>query len=131
MTDGRGASEGAGLLGSVRRLGSSLLQVLLTRLEILSTEVAEERFNLARLIVVLLVLLVCLQAGLLLAVLFVVLVVGRQHELAAIGITALVLLLGALACVLWLRWWLRSRPAMFGTTISELRKDRDRLKGSS
>ena len=129
MTDGREASERAGLSGSARRLGTSLLQVLLTRLDILSTEVAEERSNLARLVIVLLALLVCMQAGLLLAVLFIVLVLGRQHEVAAVGITALVLMLLALACVLWLRWWLKSRPAMFGTTISELRKDRDRLRG--
>ena len=65
----------------------------------------------------------------LLAILFIVLAVGKANWLAAIGIAALVLLLGALGAVLWLRRWLISRPPMFATSIAELRKDRDRLVG--
>ena len=46
------SSADTGLSGSLRRLGRSLLRVLQTRVEILSTEIAEERFNLTRLVVV-------------------------------------------------------------------------------
>ena len=118
-----------GLAGSLRRLVGSVLHVIQTRFEILSTEIAEERFNLARLALVVFVALFCLQAGTLLAVLFLVLVIGQEHVVAAIGISALVLLLGALSAGLWLRTWLKRRPPMFGATIAELRKDRDRLAG--
>ncbi len=118
-----------GLAGSLRRLVGSVLRVLQTRLEILSTEVAEERFNITRALVVAFAVLIFLQAGTLLAVLFAVLVIGRDHWLAAIGIAALVLLLAAGGGLLWLRSWLKSRPPMFATTIAELRKDRDRLAG--
>ena len=120
-----------GFLGSLHRLGRSLLEVVATRFEILSTELHEERYNLAKLAMVALTVLFCLQVGLIFALLFVVLAVGSENRLVAIGIAALVMLLGALAGVLWLRGWLKSRPPMFGTTIAELRKDRDRLRGGA
>ena len=129
MTDDPQAPRADGLVGSVRRVVDGLIHVLQTRLEILSTEIGEERFNLTRLALVALGVLFCFQSGLLLGVLFVVLVVGSEHRLAAIGIAALALLLAALAGALWMRWWLKRRPPMFGTTIAELRKDRDRLRG--
>jgi uncharacterized membrane protein YqjE len=118
-----------GLFGSIRRVIRSAIEVLQTRLEILSTEIAEERLNLTRLILVALVVLVCFQVGLFLAVLFVVLVAGEAHRLEAIGIAALALLLLALGGVLWLRHWLKTRRPMFATTIAELKKDRDRMRG--
>ncbi|MGH7742554.1 MAG: phage holin family protein [Candidatus Eiseniibacteriota bacterium] len=120
-----------GLIASLHRLGLSLLRVLATRIEILSTEVAEERFNLAKLAIVVLTVLFCLQVGLIFALLFVVLAVSPDHRLAAIGIGALVMLLGALIGALWLRQWLKTRRPMFATTIAELRKDRERLPGGS
>lgn len=118
-----------GLTGSLRRLGHTLLRVLQTRLEILSTEFADERINLTRLTLVALTVVFCLQTGLMLAIVFVVLAVSPENRLMAIGVTALALLLGALAGVLWMRLWLKRRPPMFAATIAELRKDRDRLGG--
>jgi uncharacterized membrane protein YqjE len=120
-----------GLTGSLRRLARTLLRVLQTRLEILSTEMAEERIHLTRLVLVVLGVVFCLYAGLTLALVFVVLAASPENRLAAIGISALFLLLGALSGVLWLRAWLKRRPAMFATTIAELRKDRERLGGPS
>lgn len=120
-----------GLTGSLHRLGSSLLRTFATRLEILSTEVAEERFNLTKLALIALGVLFCFQVGIIFAVLFVVLAVGEANRLAALGISALVLLLAALGGALWLRGWLKSRPPMFGTTIAELRKDGARIRGDA
>lgn|SRR5262245_18880474 len=120
-----------GMMGSLHQLGRSLLRVIATRLEILATEVSEERFNVTKLALVALTVLFCLQVGLMLGLLFVVLAIGNEHRLAAIGIAALVMLLGALGGVLWLRAWLKTRPPMFGATIAELRKDRERLRGGT
>lgn len=118
-----------GLAGSVRQLAGSMLRVLSTRLEILSTEIAEERIHFTRLLLVSLVALFCLVAGTLLGVLFLILTVGAEHQLAAIGISALSLLVVAIGSALWLFWWLKHRPPMFASTIAELQKDRDRLVG--
>lgn len=117
-----------GLMASLHRLGYGLVRVLVTRFEILSTEVAEERFNLTKLALVALLILFCLQVGLMLGLLFVVLLVGTEHRVAAIGIAALAMLLGAGGGTLWLRGWLKSRPPMFAATVAELRKDRDRFR---
>src|SRR5262249_33922035 len=114
-----------GLEGALRRIARALLDAIATRLEILSTELAEERINLTRLALVALTVLFCLQTGLMLAIVFIVLAVSPDHRLLAIGLTALALLLGALGGVLWMRWWLKHRPGMFATTVAELRKDRD------
>jgi uncharacterized membrane protein YqjE len=118
-----------GLTGSLRRMARTLLRVLETRLEILSTELAEERGHLTRLVIVVLGVVFCLYAGLTLGVVFVVLAASPENRLAAIGVSALVLLLGAISGLLWLRAWLKRRPAMFATTIAEFRKDRERLGG--
>ena len=118
-----------GFVASFHRLGHTLLQVVTTRLEIISTELKEERLNLVRLVLVALTVLFCLQVGLIFALLFVVLAVGESNRLAAIGIGALVMLLGAVGGALWMRYWLKHRPPMFATTLAELRKDRDRVRG--
>jgi uncharacterized membrane protein YqjE len=122
----RSAHRG-GLFGSLRRLLDTTIGIVGTRLELLSTEVAEERLNLARMVVVALGALFCLQVGVILAVLFAVLVVGTGDRLTAIGIAALVLLLVGLVGLLWLWRWLKTRPPVFATTLAELRKDRERL----
>jgi uncharacterized membrane protein YqjE len=123
------AQQPGGLIASLRRLVDSLLGVVWTRLELLSVEVAEERLNLARMAVMALGALFCFQVGVTLAVLFFALTVGESDRITAIGIAALVLLLAGLAGFLWLWRWLKTRPPLFAATLSELRKDRERLGG--
>ena len=108
-----------------------MLGLVITRLEILSNEADEARLGLTTLAIVALVVLFSVQMGLILAMLFVVLAVGNEHRVAALGISSVVFLLGAGGGVLWLKNWLKSRPAMFRTTIAELRKDASRLRGNS
>ena len=124
-----GPGTPGGLFGSLRSVIQSAIGLIQTRLEILSTEIGEERYNLTRLVIVALVVLFCFQVGVIFAVLYFVLAVGEANRVAAVGIAALVLLLVALGGVLWLRGWLKSRPPMFGTTIAELRKDLERIGG--
>jgi uncharacterized membrane protein YqjE len=119
------------LAGTLRRLGRNFLSVLQTRLEIISTDFAEERFRLIRMGVVALGVLFCFTTGVFLAVLFVVLSVGDENRLAAIGICALGLLLMALVGALGLWWWHKTRPPLFAATIAELKKDRERFGGGS
>lgn len=129
MNDDPGASRPRGLDDSLRQFGRSVLRMLQTRLEIFSTELAEERFNLTRLALVALAALVCLQVGLFLALMFVVLLVGPENRLLVVGISALVLLGATAGMAFWLGWWLKRRPPMFEATIGELKRDRERLGG--
>jgi uncharacterized membrane protein YqjE len=57
--------------------------------------------------------------------------VAPEQRPLAVGIAALAMLLAAGGGALWLRAWLKSRPPLFATTVAELRKDRERLKGHS
>jgi len=119
------------LSASLHRLAQSALTSLSTRLEILSTELGEERLNLTTLALVALMVVFCLQVGLTFAILFLVLIVAPENRPLAVGISALAMLLAAGGGALWLRAWLKSRPPLFATTVAELRKDRERLKGHS
>lgn len=115
------------LLDSLGRAGQSLVRVLATRLETLSTEIAEERTHLMKLALAVLVVVFSLQAGLMLALMFLVLLVGPEYRLAVIGISALVLISGSVLGGVEMRRWLRSRPPIFAKSISELRQDADCL----
>lgn len=115
--------------GSLRRFGDSMLGLIETRIGILSLEWAEERQNLTRLLLAVFAILACLQLAIVTGLVFLLLAVGQQNRVAVMGIAALVLLLSAAGVGLWLRSWLKRRPPMFGTTIEELRKDRDWIRG--
>jgi uncharacterized membrane protein YqjE len=118
-----------GLESSARRLGRTVLDVIATRFEILSTELADERNHLTRLAFVALTVQFCVQIGLMLAVVFIVLAANPGNRIMAIGLAAIVMLLGGFIGLLWMRSWLKNRPTMFATTVAELRKDSERLRG--
>ena len=123
--------RGGGWGGSLRRFGDSMLGLVQTRIEILSLEWAEERGNLTRLLLTVFAILACLQLAIVTGLLFLLLVVGERNRVAVLGIAALVLLLAAVGGTLWLKAWLKRRQPMFGTTIAELRKDREWIRGRS
>jgi len=131
MSESSKPGRTGGLGGSLRRLGDSLVALLQTRMEILSLEWVEERGNLARLVLAVLAIVVCLQLAVAVGLMFLLLVIGEEHRVAVLGVAALVLLLAAAGGALGLRAWLRRRPPMFGTTIAELRKDREWIRGRS
>jgi uncharacterized membrane protein YqjE len=118
-----------GLLASLGRLIGSAVGLVQTRLELLSNDIAFERSQLLRLVIVGAAAIVFLQAGILMGAIFLVLVVPESARALAVGIAAAVLLGSALGSVLWLRHSLKTRPPFFAATIGELKKDRDRLKG--
>lgn len=131
MTETPESGRGKGLGGSLRRFADSVLDLLQTRVEILSLELAEERAALMRLLLVVLAIVACLQLAIVVGLLFVLLVVSQEHRVAVLGIAAAALLLAAVGGALWIRSWLRARPPMFRTTVAELRKDRDWIRGRS
>lgn len=131
MSEESGSGRSRGLGGSLRHFGDSMLGLVQTRIEILSLEWAEERGNLTRLLLTVFAILACLQLAIVTGLLFALMVVGESNRVAVLGIAALVLLLAAAAGALWLKAWLKRRPPMFGTTIAELRKDREWIRRRS
>jgi len=114
----------------LHRIADSLMELLETRVEILLLELSDAGGTLARVLIFVIAILACLQLAIVTGILFLMLVVGDQNRVAVLGVSSLVLFLAAGGGALGIRAWLRKRPPMFGTTIGELRKDRDAIRGA-
>lgn len=116
-----------GLFESLRTLSLSLVGIVHTRLELLSTEIAEEREHLISLLVLMLLALFCLGVGVALLAMLIVVAFWESHRLLALGgVTGFFLL--AAAGMAWLALHKsRARPRLFAASLAELSKDRQRL----
>jgi len=120
-----------GLFESLKTLAGGLVGIVHTRLELLSTDIAEERAHLATLLVLGLVALFCLGVGVVLLAILIAVVFWESHRLAALGgLTAFFLIAGA-----GLAWFAkhkaRAKPRLFEASLAELSKDRQHLTSES
>ncbi len=122
-----GPARHAGLFDSVKTLGATLLAIAHTRLELLSTEIEEERERLTSMLTWMLVALFCGGFGMVLATLFFVFALWRTHPLLALGIPAILFLVGAASAWLVALGKAKAKPRLFAASLAELSKDR---KGS-
>jgi len=131
MAEREGAAADSGLLHSLRNLAHTLLAAVQTRLEILATEIEEERLRLEQLLVLMLVAAFCLGMGVLLAVFFIVVFFWDTHRLESIAGLAGIFF----ACGTALGWTLRTRARArgkpFAATRGEIARDRAALGDSS
>lgn len=119
------------LFESLKTLSASLVSIAHTRLELLSTDVAEERECLISLLVMGLVALFCLGVGIVLLAILIAVAFWESHRLMALGgLTGLFLAAGA--GVGWLAMHkARTRPRLFAASLAELSKDRHHLTAGS
>jgi len=121
------AGQSAGLLESVKRLASTLISIVSTRMELLANELQEERLRLTQMFFFSLLALFCFGMALLLLTVFVTVLFWDDHRLAVLGgLCVLFLLLGTLMAVL-LRSKAQSKPKLFSATLAELAGDRTHL----
>lgn len=130
MAEGTHAATG-GLFESLKTLSGSLIGILHTRLELLSTDIAEEREHLTTFLVLALVALFCLGVGVILLAILVVVIFWESHRLAALGgLTGLFLATGA-----GLGWLavhkVRTKPRLFEASLAELSRDRQHIASGS
>lgn len=119
-----------GIVDSLRSMVATLLQVVHTRLELVTTEVQEEMHRIAS--IALWGIVATFFGGLfvLMVAVTVIIAAGEQHRLtAALVMTGVFLLIVAVA-VLMLRARLREKPRLMSHTLDELRRDRERLGGA-
>lgn len=124
--ESQAASEG--LFESLKTLSVSLVSIVHTRLELLSTDVAEEREQLTSFLVLVLVALGCFGVGVVLLAMLVVVAFWETHRLLALaGMTGLFLAAG-----FGLGWFamhrVRTKPRLFEASLAELSKDRQQLR---
>jgi len=116
-----------GILQSLRNLATTLVALLQNRLELLATDLEEERIRLLQLLFWAAAALFFFALGVLMITVLVVLLVWESHRFAGIVVLAVVFLaIGVgLAIVVRNRMHLRSR--LFSASLDELAKDKDRL----
>jgi len=124
--ESQAASEG--LFESLKTLSVSLVSIVHTRLELLSTDVAEEREQLTSFLVPVLVALGCFGVGVVLLAMLVVVAFWETHRLLALaGMTGLFLAAGV--GLGWLAMHrVRTKPRLFEASLAELSKDRQQLR---
>jgi uncharacterized membrane protein YqjE len=108
-----------------------LSSILYTRLELFVTELEEEKERLKQTLVLTLLLFFGLSLGIILLTIFAVALLLGQGWIYAMGVLAALYLGIGAAAGLMLRKKILLRPRLFPATLSELTKDRDRLRASS
>lgn len=122
------AEAGAGLMGSIKQLLSTVTSIASTRLELLANELQEERLRLTQMLLLALFALFCFGVGILLLTAFIVVLFWDDHRLAALGaLSAIFLALGTLMAML-LRSKAQARSRLFSASLAELTKDREQLE---
>ncbi|MGC2165611.1 MAG: phage holin family protein [Gallionella sp.] len=121
------AEENPGLIGSIRRLASTLVSIVATRLELLGNELQEERLRLSQMLLYFFVAIICFAMAALLLTIFVVALFWDDHRLAVLaGLSVFFILAGSLS-TLALRGLAARRSPLFSCSLAELAKDKVQL----
>ena len=118
------AAPPTGLLASLKRLAATGLELAAVRIELLGTELEQEKQRVFDALVRGAVALVLLGLALVLFVAFVLMLVQPQYRLAAVGVLALLLAAGGAWLLRGARERISAREGAFAATLGELRRDR-------
>lgn len=116
-----------GVLGSLKGWAATLVGVAHTRLEILSTEVEEEKIRLGQLLLSAIAALFFLGLGIVFTAAFLTVLFWETHRLFVLGALALLFLGAGIAAALLLQGKAREKSRLFADSLGELAKDRRRL----
>lgn len=122
MTD-----DNKGLLASLGQLTSTLLEIAYTRLEILSTDLEEDRLHILSMMGLLLIALFCLVVGVVIAITLLVFVLWQSHRLLALALVASFFIAAGIGIGALAFYQHKRKPKLFATSLSELKKDKARL----
>lgn len=117
-----------GLGARLRGLADTALGIVQTRLELLATEVAEEKVRLGGLLAYGVAALFFLGFGLVLLALFLTVLLWDSQRLLALGIFAALFLFIGLAAGLAALRLARQGSRLFGASLGELAQDREALR---
>jgi uncharacterized membrane protein YqjE len=115
------------LMGSVKRLASTLTSIVSTRLELLANELQEERLRLTQMFLYSLFALFCFGMGLLLLTIFIAVLFWDDHRLVVLGSLCVIFFLTGILMSVLLRNKARSDSKLFSVSLAELAKDREHL----
>ncbi len=125
---GGAGSQAGGVLDSLKALARSLLAVGQTRLDILGSELEEQRAILLREVLLAIIATFCLALSVVFTALFFVVLFWDSHRLLVLGLFAAAFFAASAVVIVALRAADRDRPRAFSATIEELGKDRESLQ---
>ncbi len=121
-------NQGNGLIDSLATLATTFVAILHTRLELLSTDIEEEREHILSLVKLSLIALFCMMLGMLLIAVLLIVALWDTYRLAAIGSLA-----GFFIVSGFIAWYMakrkaKAKPRLFSASLLELRKDREKIE---
>jgi uncharacterized membrane protein YqjE len=116
-----------GLLDSVTVLATTLVGMAHTRLDLLSTDLEEDRHHLLSLVLLALTALFCLGIGVVMATILLVAAFWDTHRLLVLGLLAAGFLAGGGGIFAFVLHKAKSKPRLFASSLLELFKDRQHL----
>jgi len=119
--------NGEGLLASLSTLAATLVAIAHTRLDLLSSDLEEEREHLLSLLVLSLSALFFLGIGVLLATLLLVVAFWDTYRLPVLAVLTGVFLAAGITAWRIALHKARTKPKLFAASMSELLKDRQQL----
>lgn len=120
-------SSGGGLLNLLRDYVASVVSLLRTRIEILSTELEEEKEWLKHSLIFSLLAMFSVIMGVIFLSLFVVVLFWDQNRLLAIGAVTVFYAGVGTTLAIMIKHRLQRKPKLFQTTLSELKRDYEHL----
>lgn len=121
-------SSRVGLFDSLAVLTTTLVAIVHTRLELLSTDLEQDREHLFSLLVLSLGALFCFGIGILLTTILLVAAYWETHRLLVLGALAGFFLAVGMAAAWAVIHKTRTRPRLFSASLLELFKDRQQLE---
>jgi uncharacterized membrane protein YqjE len=125
--DSAGGARAGGLLGSMKKLVATLVEIAHTRLQLLGNEIHEERLRIQQLWVLAIIAVFFFALGVLLVTLFLIVLFWDSNRLLAIGGFAGLYLVIGIAFAIAVRNRAARGSRLFAASLGELKKDRARL----
>ncbi len=127
MPETKPSSTSKGLLDSLQALATTLVAVAHTRLDLLASDMEEERAHFFSLLVLALAALFLVGVGVVLATILVVVGFWDTHRLTVLGLLMTLFLATGIAAWAIAMRKARSKPKLFAASMSELLKDRQQM----
>ena len=127
VSEQRAGEAATGILQSLRNLAATLVALLQNRLELLVTDLEEERIRLLQLLFWAAGALFFFALGVLMITMLIVLLLWDSHRIVGVAVLAAVFIAIGVGLAIGVRNRMHVRPRLFSSSLDELAKDKDRL----
>lgn len=124
-------SPHGGVVASLRGLLVAGIAIARNRLELLATEVEEEKVRLLGVVLYGMAALILLAGGLIFVAAFLTVLLWESHRLLALGVFSTLFIVGGIFAAMVARGYARAPSALFAASIAELERDKAAAEGDA